>query len=106
MQLNQIHKYKIAGYLLLPAAHSASTTQTKLQEGLIRGYQCAYRKAILEKSPKYRYLQFGGRTKGTGEERNKEWEQHVEDTPAVWEDRNVSQFPYSARSREICGCTW
>lgn len=60
MQLNQIHKYKIAGYLLLPAAHSASIIQTKLQEGLIRGYQCAHRKAILEKSPKYRYLQFGG----------------------------------------------
>lgn len=37
MQLNQIHKYKIAGYLLLPAAHSASIIQTKSAWGAREG---------------------------------------------------------------------
>lgn len=70
MQLNQIHRYKIAGYLLLPAAHSACTTQTKLEEGVNQRVSVCIQESHSRKESKIQISAIWGESKGHWSENN------------------------------------
>ena len=72
MQLNQIHK--IAGYLLLPAAHSAGTTQTKLEEGVNRRVSVCIQESHSRRESKIQISAIWGESKG-------HWSENTRKTP-------------------------